>query len=166
MKKSFLAGGIIMTILSFGVLAFGLLSVTLSLFGDTDNIVYILSIIGFAILGFIGRLLLNVYCRESGKNVLAIIFAILTYPQYFVLALIVGLICAFINVILIALGKDKISSPSLRGLGGKKIYVIKDENYNERKLVEYDRYGGERHYKDDLGNLWLSKDEGKTFYRK
>lgn len=147
--------GIILTALSFVAAILGFV-----FYDALTGFAPFLGVVAFAIIGYVAGLFIKSYSADHGNNAVAVIFTILTAIQYYVLFGLIALFITVINIFMVMLGKDKLSIP-----GKETVYTINDEHGLERKLKEFDRYGGVRYYKDDLNNTWCSSDEGKTFYR-
>ncbi len=161
-----LIAGIVLMLLSFAALAVGIIGIT-RLTTTTDMIMYIVGLGGFLILEWLAHFLINKQHDTVGKSVASKIFWGITLVPYWILNWLIYcigiLVIGIINCICSLLGRDKLPMPN--STKKKQFYIIEDERYEKRQLVEYDRYGGCRYYQDDLGNKWMSKDEGKTFTR-
>ncbi len=169
MGKGKLVAGIVLTALAWAALIASM--ILLTVVGTHASIIMICYFIGlgaFVVFGFIGHLLIKSYRKNGGKGKLSMTFFIFSFMPYWVINAIVMIFLYIIGFIIKLIRGDS-NLGSVGSSSNEKsvtVYTINDERGAQRELIEYDRYGGARHYKDDLGNLWLSKDEGKTFYRK
>lgn len=174
MKKKLIGGIVLFFIFAGAMTAFILLSPSilhrLKTESQNDRAApyFFMGLFALAIMviAFIANRLIASYRNGSGdKGVLSTLFYVLTLIGCIAGIAFVGIVILIIWLVKKIMEDAPSTTTSSSPARQEERLKIKDERGFDRTLKEYDRYGGKRYYRDDLGNRWSSSDSGKTVNR-